>query len=119
MTVSFSPTTTTEDQLEKVLLGPPSAVPLSGDIVIHRNLSYKNEGATILSGTWQSAPGLSRWEFLDRGEFIYALSGHMTVTEDGGEPVEVKPGTAVVFPIGWKGTWEVHETFRKVFVVYK
>ena len=43
----------------------------------------------------------------------------MTCHEDGGEPTEVGPGTTAIFPIGWKGTWTIHETLRKVFVVYR
>ncbi|NBY60820.1 MAG: transcriptional regulator, partial [Actinobacteria bacterium] len=28
-------------------------------------------------------------------------------------------GSSCIFPIGWKGKWTVHETLRKVFVVYR
>jgi len=43
----------------------------------------------------------------------------MTVHEDGGEPVTLTVGSSCIFPIGWKGVWTVHETLRKVFVVYR
>jgi uncharacterized cupin superfamily protein len=42
----------------------------------------------------------------------------MTCTHDDGTAVEVGPGTTAVFPKGWAGTWEVHETLRKVYVIF-
>ncbi|MGH3892317.1 MAG: cupin domain-containing protein, partial [Rhodococcus qingshengii] len=57
-------------------------------------------------------------EFLTRGEIITIVSGAMTVEEDYGDPVHLVAGTSAIFPIGWKGTWTVTETVRKVFVVY-
>jgi uncharacterized cupin superfamily protein len=50
---------------------------------------------------------------------IYVIKGSMTVHEDGGEPVKLTVGSSCIFPIGWKGVWTVHETLRKVFVVYR
>lgn len=52
------------------LLAPPTATPLSGDIVV-RDKSYLADGARgIYSGSWESEPSTSRWEFTDRGEVI-------------------------------------------------
>lgn len=28
------------------------------------------------------------------------------------------PGNTAVFPAGWTGTWEIHETVRKLYVFY-
>lgn len=50
---------------------------------------------------------------------IHVLSGRMTVQADGEEPVDLFAGSSAVFPISWCGTWTVHETLRKVFVVYR
>ena len=46
------------------------------------------------------------------------LSGTLTVTPDGGEPATLGPGDVAVFPKGWRGPWEVHETVRKVYVIF-
>jgi uncharacterized cupin superfamily protein len=35
------------------------------------------------------------------------LKGKVTVTPDGGAPVEIKAGDYVTFPAGMKCTWEV------------
>ena len=39
-------------------------------------------------------------------------------TPDGGTPVTIGPGDVAVFPRGWRGPWELHETVRKVYVVF-
>ena len=59
----------------------------------------------------------SHWT-LETNEFIYVVSGRMTVTPDGGEPLELGPGNSAVFPVGWTGTWDIHETLRKLYVIY-
>lgn len=66
---------------------------------------------------WQCTPGPSYW-VQDENEVIYVLSGRMTVTPDGGEAAEVNAGDTAVFPIGWKGTWDIHETVRKVYSIF-
>lgn len=70
------------------------------------------------AGIWQCTPGPSRWTFDGENEFIHVLSGRMTVTRDGGDPVELGPGNTAVFPSGWAGTWEIHETLKKLYVFY-
>ena len=105
--------------LEDKPLGPPSAEPLSGDIMTRSWVPFTSEDGKTLCGTWECEPGASRWEFLERGEFIHVLSGRMTVEQDGGEPVELTAGSSAVFPLGWTGTWTVQETLRKVFTVFR
>lgn len=108
----------TADLAEKPL-GQPSAEPLSGEILVRSRVDFATEDRTVISGIWESDPGTSRWEFLTRGEIIHVISGSMTVQRDGEEPVEVAAGSTAYFPIGWCGTWTVHEVLRKVYVVYK
>ncbi|WP_244296762.1 cupin domain-containing protein [Paenarthrobacter nitroguajacolicus] len=45
------------------------------------------------------------------------LSGTATIVEEDGTSFEVGPGTLFVTPAGWTGTWTVHETLRKMWVV--
>lgn len=68
-------------------------------------------------GVWQCAPGPSRWT-LETHEVIYLVAGRMTVTPDGGEPSEIGVGDVAVFPKGWTGTWDIHETVRKVYAIF-
>jgi uncharacterized protein len=68
-------------------------------------------------GVWECTPGPSYWKQEDH-EFVHILAGRMTITPDGGEPIEIGAGDTAFFPRGWAGTWEIHETIRKVFVIF-
>ncbi len=77
---------------------------------------WAGEGADE-SGIWTCTPGPSRWE-LETNEFVHILAGRMTCTPDDGAPLKVRAGDTVVFPKGWKGTWDVHEPIRKLYVIF-
>lgn len=99
-------------------LEPPLAT-ATGDPMPTRGLDlWTNDDESISTGTWECEPGPSRWDFTDNGEFIHVLSGRMTCTHDDGSSVELSAGSTAVFPPGWGGTWEVHETLRKVYVIF-
>ena len=70
----------------------------------------------LAAGTWQWAPGKLQ---LDLGitEFCHLLKGHWILTSESGQVTEIKAGDSWVFPRGWKGTAEVLETVRKVYLV--
>ncbi len=69
------------------------------------------------SGIWECTPGPCYWK-LETNEFVHVLSGRMTSTPDGGTPQDFGPGDTAVFPRGWAGTWDIHETIRKVYVLF-
>lgn len=119
MTHTVSPLDVDRSALEEKPLAPPSAQPLSGEILVRGRVEYANDERTIISGIWESDPGTSRWEFLTRGEIVHILAGRMTVTQDDGEPVELVAGSVAYFPLGWTGVWEVLEPVRKFYVVYR
>jgi uncharacterized cupin superfamily protein len=107
-------------ELTESRLGPPSAQPLDGaEIVVRSAVKFKSKDGRVIAGVWECEAGSARWEFDTRGELITVLSGRMTVHEDGGEAAEIGAGSTAYFPIGWHGVWTVHETLRKVYVVYK
>ena len=69
------------------------------------------------TGIWQCTAGPSYW-VQEENEFIYVLSGSLTVTPDGGKPSTFGAGDCAMFPRGWRGTWDLHETVRKVYVLF-
>jgi len=69
------------------------------------------------AGIWECTAGPSYW-VQEVNEVIYVLSGTLTVTPDGGKPTTLGPGDVAVFPRGWRGPWELHETVRKVYVLF-
>jgi hypothetical protein len=99
-------------------LAPPLAQPLEGEMATRGRTQWATADGRIETGTWECEPGLSRWEFEANGEFIHVLSGSMEVTPDEGEPVVLGPGDSMTFPRGWKGTWRITETMRKVYTAF-
>jgi uncharacterized cupin superfamily protein len=75
------------------------------------------EGSGQETGIWQCTAGPSYW-VQEENEFIYLLSGSLTVTPDGGKPATFGAGDSAMFPRGWRGTWDLHETVRKVYVLF-
>lgn len=118
MSTTFKPSELFKGDLNESPLGPPTAEVLGEEIRTRAATSFTSDDSRIRSGVWEAEPGLSRWEFLDRGEAIYVLEGRMVVTEDGSNPITVEAGMSAVFPIGWQGTWEIQERIRKFFVIY-
>lgn len=117
MTITYRAAEIPAADLAEKPLGQPSAEPLTGEITTRAKVFFDIE--QITAGTWECEPGASRWEFMTRGEIIYVLSGSMTVQRDGEEGVLLTAGSSAVFELGWQGVWTVHETLRKVFVVYR
>ncbi|MBU8867787.1 cupin domain-containing protein [Paenarthrobacter aromaticivorans] len=100
------------------LLEPPAATPLSGKIETwtYELFAQANRGSSV--GFWKAEVGRSHWTFEDYNEVIYVLAGRLVVTQEGGESVRLGPGDVAVFPVGWKGEWDVQEELKKFYVVY-
>lgn len=88
----------------------------TGDPMATYGVEFWVDGG-MSAGIWECEPGPSHWT-LDTNEVIYLVAGRMTVTPDGGEPTEVGVGDTAVFPKGWTGTWDIHETVRKVYSIF-
>jgi uncharacterized cupin superfamily protein len=91
----------------------PPTMEREGYVIESGGVSMKvlwvSEDGTAASGLWEARPGVIKGIFIfDENDYI--LSGRMTVTPEGGEPVEVRAGEVVHFPKGSVGTWEIHET---------
>lgn len=100
------------------LLLPPMATPLSGDIHTWTEEMYVSADKASSIGFWKASVGRSHWDFADYTEAVLVLSGRLIATEEGGEPVEFGPGDAAVFPLGWKGEWDVVEELRKFYAIF-
>jgi uncharacterized cupin superfamily protein len=79
-------------------------------------LLYKNRETGSESGIWVCTPG--RWRLdIPRDEFCHFVAGRAVYRGDDGEIIEITPGTAVLFPAGWRGECEVFETIRNVYML--
>jgi uncharacterized protein len=74
---------------------------------------WKSADGKQCNGIWQCTPGTFDWTHMDETATIVA--GRVTVTSEGGSPIEIAAGDVVFFPEGTKTRWQVHETVRKSF----
>ena len=70
-------------------------------------------GAEI--GIWEITPGTVK--DVEKHEAFVVLSGEGSVTFEGGEVVELGPGSLVRLQEGEATVWEIRSTLRKVYVV--
>ena len=61
---------------------------------------------------WSCEASTFPWTYDDK-ETCLILEGHVTVTPDGGEPVDFSAGDLVEFPKGMSCTWHVKQAVRK------
>lgn len=65
--------------------------------------------------TWEKEVSTFPWEFVTT-ETALILEGECAITPaDGGPTTTFKAGDLVVFPLGYKGTWEVKKPLKKRF----
>ena len=65
--------------------------------------------------TWEKEVSVFPWEFVTT-ETALILEGECEMTpEDGSPAITFKAGDLVVFPLGFKGSWEVKKPLKKRF----
>ena len=71
------------------------------------------------SGVWECTPG--RFESARKGdnELMHFIAGEGTITSSDGSVHQIRPGVVLVAPDGWSGIWEIRETVRKVYTIWK
>jgi hypothetical protein len=61
---------------------------------------------------WEKEASEFPWHY-SSAETCYILEGHVIVTPDGGEPVEIEAGDLVTFPSGMSCCWKITKDIRK------
>ena len=65
--------------------------------------------------TWEKEVSSFSWEFVTT-ETALIIEGECEMTpEDGGPSTTFKAGDLVVFPVGYKGNWEVKKALKKSY----
>jgi len=65
--------------------------------------------------TWEKEVSVFPWEFVTT-ETAFILEGECEMTPADGSPsTTFKAGDLVVFPLGYKGSWEVKKPLKKQF----
>ena len=93
----------------------PVAVPLGEPLATTRSHSVERADG-VETGVWECSPGRWRRQIVQQ-EFCHFVAGRCTFTPDGGEPIEIRAGDALMLPANSTGVWEIQETVRKTFVL--
>jgi uncharacterized cupin superfamily protein len=70
------------------------------------------------SGIWECTPGSFDSKRQGDTELMHFLGGAGTITTADGTVHEIRPGVVLVAPDGWRGTWVIRETVRKVYTIW-
>ncbi|CAN5595746.1 cupin domain-containing protein [soil metagenome] len=70
------------------------------------------------SGIWECTPGSFASTRNGDTELMHFLSGAGTITAADGTVHDIRPGVVLVAPDGWRGTWDIRETVRKVYTIW-
>ena len=87
---------------------------LTGQLEALQTVWTASDGKSTM-GVWECEPGTFTAFRDGYDETCVVVSGSATVTGEDGTVTEVGPGTILATPKGWRGTWVVHETVRKIY----
>ena len=94
----------------------PKPTSLTGQTESSRTV-WESPDGTVQLGVWECSPGTFTATREGYDEVAQILFGSATITTDEGQTCKLGPGSVFVTPAGWSGTWTVHETVRKTYVV--
>ncbi|PEG62823.1 cupin domain-containing protein [Mycolicibacterium boenickei] len=69
------------------------------------------------TGVWECGPGEFTADRSGATEVCHIISGSGRVVGEDGTSADIGPGTLLVLPRGWRGTWFVKEAIRKTYVM--
>ncbi|MFG0382542.1 cupin domain-containing protein [Pseudomonas sp. zbq_18] len=93
----------------------PVAVPLSETVAVASTTSVERSDG-VETGVWECTPGRWRRQIVQQ-EFCHIIAGRCTFTPDGGEPMAIQAGDALMMPANTTGVWDIQETLRKTYVL--
>ncbi|WP_322977723.1 cupin domain-containing protein [Pseudomonas sp. C11] len=93
----------------------PVAVPLGEPLAVTSTTSVERSDG-VETGVWECTPGRWRRQIVQQ-EFCHFVAGRCTFTPDGGEPIEICAGDALMMPANTTGIWDIQETVRKTYVL--
>ncbi|MCY1343039.1 hypothetical protein D9M68_636220 [compost metagenome] len=104
-----SPTEHYRPAAEKILKGDPEQ-----SVRNH----YSSPCGQFSSGIWEGAPGQWTIAYTEH-EYCEILQGVSMLRDSDGGAKTLRAGDRFVIPAGFKGTWEVLEPTRKVYVIFE
>lgn len=107
------------EALQSLKVRGPVAMPVGEPVCMIRGVDVAiPERPAVDTGFWECSPGQFRRP-VDTGEIMYILEGSGSFTPDGegAETFEFKAGDSLFFPPFSRGTWNIRETVRKLYVM--
>ena len=101
--------------LELTVRGPHRGT-LTGAPVESVHVLHNDSGGR--SGVWECTPGTFESSRDGDTELMHFIAGAGTITTADGTVHEIGPGVVLVAPDGWRGTWDIRETMRKVYTIW-
>ncbi|MCF5581866.1 DUF861 domain-containing protein [Pseudomonas syringae] len=79
---------------------------------------YKSPCGQMSAGVWNGEPG--QWQVnYSEHEYCEIVQGVSVLRDEQGNAKTLRAGDRFVIPAGFKGTWEVLEACRKIYVVFE
>ena len=103
--------------LEPCSVVPPEAV-LSGTAKESGEFLYSTDNGAFSVGVWECTPYAEILDYPTENEYCMVLKGKVSLTNPDGSIETFSAGDSYVVPAGFKGKFEVHETLRKIYVIY-
>ena len=72
---------------------------MSGDPQAYWAVMWRSPDGELFSGIWHCTPGVFR--LASPGETITLVDGHVTITPEGGEAIEIRAGDVAYIPMGF------------------
>lgn len=79
---------------------------------------FSDPGNEFHCGIWQGEPALWRVSYSEY-EFCHILQGRIRIADETGADVTVGPGDNFVIAAGFRGTWEILEPAKKIYVIFE
>ncbi len=101
-------------------LGLEEFAPYPDDIVLSGQSKHQRwpfSHGELFVGAYQAEPAKLTLEDYPYDEFMYLLSGKLSITDEDGNLEEFYPGQALVLKKGFNGTFEMHGNVRKIAIV--
>jgi uncharacterized cupin superfamily protein len=111
--VDFSEATTPAERFkpaaEKILKGDPEQT-----VYNH----YNSPCGQMSAGVWEGEVGQWKVNYTEH-EYCEIVQGVSVLRDEEGNAKTLRAGDRFVIPAGFKGTWEVLEACRKIYVVFE
>ena len=79
---------------------------------------YASPCGQFAAGVWEGAPGQWTVNYTEH-EYCEIVHGVSVLRDEEGNARTLRTGDRFVIPAGFKGTWEVLETCRKIYVMFE